>query len=138
MTDGGSDEPNSFGKTTTVGATETIHADAADTGPSEARAATSAIRPPVTPHTEARRLEAGEVLKLTRGERTAYVWPASADATNPYLLLEVTETGDRRGDPIGLSTDESAKRLGPDAETIDVDTVPVRPPAKAVTGGEGE
>lgn len=87
-------------------------------------------------HPAVKGLEAGDVLRVDRSGRTAYVWPSSAEVDQPYQSLELTADGDRRGEPIGLSSDEFARRLGENAETVPSESVDVRPPAKAVTGGD--
>lgn len=135
-TDGGTTatDPTSVGTTETTADHQETDADAAATD-AESEARTTVASAPEL-HPDVRGLEAGDVLRVDRGERTAYVWPSSADADAPYQSLEVNDNGERRFDPIGMTTDQFARWLGDDAETVPADDVDVRPPAKAVTGGE--
>lgn len=101
---------------------------------SEAPTGSAAATPAI--HPDAFGLEAGEVAVVDRGDATEYIWPATADADDPYLLRTFDGDDERTAEPIPLSKDEMKTRLGVETETHDAAAIDKRPPAGAATGGD--
>lgn len=82
------------------------------------------------PHPDAN-LEAGEVLVVDRSETTEYVWPARADADDPYLLREFDNGTQRQ--QLTLSASDAYDRLNFDPDKRQIDSVAVDAPLEAAT-----
>lgn len=83
-------------------------------------------------HPEAN-LEAGEVLVVDRDDSTEYIWPARADAAEPYILREFVD-GDQRQE-LTISPSDAYERLNFDPEKTRTDAVDVQAPLEAVVNG---
>ena len=87
-------------------------------------------------HPDVKGLEAGEVLVLERGDAREYVFPATADAAEPYLCRSFDAEGDERtAEPIGMSFDEVLSRLDGSPDPVPVEEIDVDAPRGAATNG---
>jgi len=110
-----------------------VDEDASSTdGDKAAREDTSETAPKTVdePHPEAN-LEAGEVLIVDRPETKEYVWPARADAEDPYILREF-DSGEQRQE-MTLSASDAFDRLNFDPDKRRIDSVSVDAPLEAAT-----
>ncbi|ELZ05790.1 hypothetical protein [Natrialba aegyptia] len=87
---------------------------------------------PAEIHPDVRWLESGQVLVVDRSNSTEFIWPATTENDEPYLLRTFDDQDSERTDaPIGLSTDEIQQRLGYDSERCDTTEIHVDAPRGA-------
>lgn len=89
-------------------------------------------------HPDVSWLEAGEVLRVARGDTTEFIFPTTPSSESPYLLRAFDAEGNERtSEPLPLETGEIQSRLGLETEKALVDDVDVRPPSAATTSNDG-
>lgn len=81
-------------------------------------------------------LEAGEVLVVDRDGPTEYIWPATAEADEPYVLRTFDAEGDERVEPMGLDEKGIRRRIDLETERTTTDEIEKDAPATAATGGD--
>ncbi|NUC74972.1 hypothetical protein HTZ84_22160 [Haloterrigena sp. SYSU A558-1] len=113
----------------TDGGTELSHSEE-ETDTAEPEVSDVAIHP------DAAGLEAGEVLVLERGERTEYIFPATADAAEPYLARIFADGDERTPEPVALSFDEVLSRFEGSPDSVPLAEIDVDAPRGAATGGD--
>lgn len=80
-------------------------------------------------------LEVGEVLVVNREETIEYVWPARADADEPYILREFDDG--KQIDEATIGVDEAFRLVRLDSEKRRCDAVSVDTPLEAATATNG-
>jgi len=86
-------------------------------------------------HPDAKGIDAGQVLKLERGDTTEYIFPATPACETPYLMRTFDGDDERTDAPIGMDFDEVLARLDGSPDPLPIDSVDVRPPTDAATTG---
>jgi len=89
-----------------------------------------------TLHPDTKGLEAGQVLTVDLPSAEEYVFPATADADAPFLLVGTDDAG-RYQDTLTLG--EAAGKLSGSADPKPIAEIDIEPPANAATnGGESQ